>query len=92
MKTKKSEGEVIKETSSPNTITTLKRDFKTLGITAGSVIIMHSSLSKIGWTVGGSVSIIKAIMERCKLPQEKVFVNLDDIYVFWWVAKVKIIV
>ncbi len=63
MKTKKSEGEVIKETSSPNTITTLKRDFKTLGITAGSVIIMHSSLSKIGWTVGGSVSIIKAIME-----------------------------
>ncbi len=63
MKTKKSEGEVVKETQSPNTITTLKRDFKTLGITAGSVIIMHSSLSEIGWTVGGPVSVIQALME-----------------------------
>ncbi len=63
MKTKKSEGEVVKETSTPNTITTLKRDFKTLGITAGSVIIIHCSLSEIGWTVGGSVSIIRALME-----------------------------
>ena len=63
MKTKKSEGEVVKETESPNTVTTLKRDFKTLGITAGSVILMHSSLSEIGWTVGGPVSVIQAIME-----------------------------
>ena len=63
MKAKKSEGEVVKETQSPNTITTLKRDFKTLGITAGSVIIMHSSLSEIGWTVGGPVSVIQALME-----------------------------
>lgn len=63
MKTKKSEGEIVKETQSPNTITTLKKDFKSLGITAGSVIIMHSSLSKIGWTAGGSVSVIQALME-----------------------------
>jgi len=63
MKAKKSEGEVVKETKSPNTITTLKHDFKTLGITTGSVIIMHSSLSEIGWTVGGPVSVIQALME-----------------------------
>jgi aminoglycoside 3-N-acetyltransferase len=63
MKAKKSEEEVVKETQSPNTITTLKSDFKTLGITAGSVIIMHSSLSEIGWTVGGAVSVIQALME-----------------------------
>ncbi len=63
MKAKKSEGEVVKDTQSPNTITTLKRDFKTLGITAGSVIIMHSSLGEIGWTVGGPVSVIQALME-----------------------------
>ena len=63
MKTKKSEGEVVKETQSPNTITSLKHDFRTLGITAGSVIIMHSSLSKMGWTVGGPVSVIQALLE-----------------------------
>ena len=63
MKAKKSEGEVVKETQSPNTITTLRSDFKTLGITMGSVIIMHSSLSEIGWTAGGPVSVIQALME-----------------------------
>ncbi|MHA1988072.1 MAG: aminoglycoside N(3)-acetyltransferase [Promethearchaeota archaeon] len=63
MKTKKSEGEVVNETQAPNTITTLKHDFKTLGITAGSVIIMHISLSEIGWTIGGPVSVIKSILE-----------------------------
>lgn len=60
---KKSEGDVVKETQSPNTLTSLKRDFKALGITAGSVIIMHSSLSEIGWTVGGPVSVIQALLE-----------------------------
>ena len=63
MKTKKSEGEVVNETQTPNTLTSLKQDFKALGITAGSVIIMHSSLSEIGWTVGGPVSVIQALME-----------------------------
>ena len=62
MKAKKSEGEIVKKTKTPNTITTLKRDFETLGITTGSVIIMHSSLSEMGWTVGGPVSVIQALM------------------------------
>jgi len=60
---RKSEEEVIKYTRSPNTITTLKQDFKTLGIKPGLVILMHSSLSKIGWTVGGPVAVISALMQ-----------------------------
>lgn len=60
---KKSEREVIKSTRYPNTITTLKHDFKKLGINPGLVVIMHSSLSKIGWTVGGSVAVIEAMMQ-----------------------------
>ncbi|MFW9820145.1 MAG: aminoglycoside N(3)-acetyltransferase [Candidatus Thorarchaeota archaeon] len=59
---KKSEENVIKSTKQPNTITTLKADFEALGIKSGSVIIMHSSLSKIGWTVGGPVALIEAIL------------------------------
>jgi len=60
---KKSEREVIRSTRNPNTITTLKQDFKKLGIKPGLVIIMHSSLSKIGWTVGGPVAVIRALMQ-----------------------------
>ncbi|MFX0032855.1 MAG: aminoglycoside N(3)-acetyltransferase [Candidatus Hodarchaeota archaeon] len=57
------EFEVIKNTPFPNTIDSLKRDLALLGVKEGAIIIMHSSLSKIGWTVGGPVSVIKAMME-----------------------------
>ena len=63
MKKIKSEKDIVNKTKHPNTIRTLKRDFESLGIRRGSVIIMHSSLSKIGWTVGGPVAVIKAIMQ-----------------------------
>jgi aminoglycoside 3-N-acetyltransferase len=59
---KETEGSVIGYTSKPNTMTSLKRDFKALGINPGDIIIMHSSLSKIGWTIGGSVAVIKALI------------------------------
>ena len=59
---KRSEKEVIRFTRYPNTITTLKQDFKTLGIKPGIIVIVHSSLSKLGWTVGGPVAVISALM------------------------------
>lgn len=60
---KETEGSVVKYTTKPNTITSLKRDFEALGVKPGANIIMHSSLSKIGWTIGGPVSVIRAIMQ-----------------------------
>jgi len=62
-KKKETEASVVNSTSKPNTITSLKRDFKALSVKPGAVIIMHSSLSKIGWTVGGPVSVIRALMQ-----------------------------
>jgi aminoglycoside 3-N-acetyltransferase len=59
---KKTERDVIKNTTHPNTITTLIQDFEELGLKPGLVVIMHSSLSKMGWTVGGSVSVIRALL------------------------------
>jgi len=59
---KETERSVVNYTSKPNTITSLKRDFEALGVKPGAIIIMHSSLSKIGWTVGGSLSVIRALM------------------------------
>jgi aminoglycoside 3-N-acetyltransferase len=60
---KKSEGDVVRLTSHPNTVSSLKNDFETLGIKPGLILIMHSSLSEIGWTVGGPVAVIQALMQ-----------------------------
>jgi len=60
---KETERSVVDYTPKPNTITSLKRDFEAIGVKPGAIIIMHSSLSKIGWTVGGSLSVIRALMQ-----------------------------
>ena len=60
---KETEGTVVNSSSKANTVTSLKSDFKALGIKPGDIIIMHSSLSKIGWIVGGSVAVIEALMD-----------------------------
>lgn len=53
---------VIKKTPKPNTTQSLKSDFKVLGVKQGDVLLVHSSLSKLGWTVGGPVSVIDALI------------------------------
>ena len=62
-KKKETEGSVVNFTQKPNTLTSLKSDFEALGVKPGANIIMHSSLSKIGWTVGGPVPVIRALMQ-----------------------------
>lgn len=57
------EDKVVRKTENPNTILTLKEDFISLGLKKGEMILMHSAMSKLGWTVGGPISVIEAIME-----------------------------
>ena len=45
----------------PNTIETLIRDFESIGITKGMTLLVHSSLSSIGWVCGNAVSDNKCI-------------------------------
>lgn len=47
------EFEVVNKTAIPNTTYSLKRDLSNLGIQKGMIVLMHSSLSQLGWTVGG---------------------------------------
>lgn len=46
-----------------HTIESLKKDFKRLGVEPGMVVIVHSSLSSIGWVCGGALSVIIALQE-----------------------------
>src|ERR1700690_2371918 len=47
----------------PNTLNSLHRELSDLGLRSGSAVMVHSSLGQIGWTVGGPVTVIRALLE-----------------------------
>lgn len=47
----------------PNTEKSLLRDLADLGLRPGMTVMVHSSLGKVGWTVGGPVTVIRALIE-----------------------------
>ena len=47
----------------PNTEKSLVLDLSDLGLRPGMTVMVHSSLGKVGWTVGGPVTIIRALLE-----------------------------
>lgn len=57
------EDQVIKRTKFLNTRESLAEDFTKIGIKKGMVLIVHSSLSSIGWVCGGPVAVIQALMD-----------------------------
>ncbi|MFC2078396.1 aminoglycoside N(3)-acetyltransferase [Candidatus Bipolaricaulota bacterium] len=61
------EGDVIQRTQTPATVETLKADLSALGVRPGMVLLVHSSLSALGWICGGAVSVIQALQETLGL-------------------------
>ena len=57
------EGQAVRKTETPATVESLRADFKTLGIEEGMVLLVHSSLSAMGWVCGGAVAVIIALQE-----------------------------
>jgi hypothetical protein len=58
-----SEEDAIRVASTPNTIETLTGELHGLGLKAGMDVIVHSSLSSLGWVCGGSVAVVQALMD-----------------------------
>jgi len=54
---------IIDKTPRPITKDSLVRDLARIGLNAGDVVVVHCSLSRIGWVVGGPVTVINALME-----------------------------
>lgn len=52
---------VIEKTKTPATTESLQRDLRALGLKAGMVVLVHSSLSAMGWVCGGAVAVIAAL-------------------------------
>ena len=57
------EGQVVHKTETPVTVESLQADFEALGIEKGMVLLVHSSLSAMGWVCGGPVAVIIALQE-----------------------------
>lgn len=57
------EDNVVETTGHPNTIDTLRRDLTAIGVRAGDVLLVHSSLARIGWVCGAEVAVVQALLE-----------------------------
>ena len=55
--------EVVQRTEVPATVESLQAELRALGLRPGMVVLVHSSLSAMGWVCGGSVAVIAALRE-----------------------------
>lgn len=58
-----SEKSAIEKTPFPQTRTSLVKDLQTLGVHKGMTVLVHSSMSAIGWISGGPVAVVQTLMD-----------------------------
>jgi len=58
-----SEVKAIQKAKVPVTLEIIKTDLRKLGIESGDILLVHSSLSKLGWVCGGPQTVIMALLE-----------------------------
>ncbi|HEU5214905.1 MAG TPA: AAC(3) family N-acetyltransferase [Gaiellaceae bacterium] len=57
-----SEAAAVARSERPRTVATLSDDLRALGLATASTVLVHSSLSSLGWVAGGPVAVIEALL------------------------------
>ena len=55
--------DIIARTPQPCTRESLARDLRGLGVEPGMILLVHSSLSALGWVCGGAVAVVQALID-----------------------------
>jgi aminoglycoside 3-N-acetyltransferase len=58
-----SEADAIARSERPRTVRTLAEDLRALGLESGATVLVHSSLSSLGWVAGGAVAVVHALLD-----------------------------
>ncbi|MEM9202325.1 MAG: AAC(3) family N-acetyltransferase [Actinomycetota bacterium] len=58
-----SEADAIASSTQPATVATLRRDLEALGVEQGMTLMVHSSLSRLGFVAGGAHAVVLALLE-----------------------------
>ena len=58
-----SESQVIAQTQIPVTMASLTTGFLSLGVRKGMTVLLHSSLSQLGWVCGGAQAVVTALLD-----------------------------
>lgn len=53
--------EIVDRVSEPVTVESLVSDFRDIGLEGGDVVLVHSSLSSIGWVSGAAQAVVEAL-------------------------------
>lgn len=54
---------VIEQTRQPHTVKSLSEELKKFGVKEDAIVLVHTSLSKVGWVNGGAMAFVDALME-----------------------------
>ena len=57
------EADVVAATTRPGTTASLARNLAALGLKPGMLVLVHASLSALGWVAGGPVAVIQALTD-----------------------------
>lgn len=55
------ERDVVERTDEPVTVERLRGDLRELGVSPGDAVLVHSSMSAIGWVPGGAPAVVDAL-------------------------------
>ncbi|MGG1554359.1 aminoglycoside N(3)-acetyltransferase [Paenibacillus ferrarius] len=53
---------IINQTKAPITVSSMIRDMKELGVQEGDTLLVHASLSSMGWVCGGAQAVVQALL------------------------------